>query len=298
MMKRLSTLVVLALLCQYLLFAGNGPGNGPGQQPVRGTYSGLPRLANDRADLPRLLAELKDIHANTYNWLIWTRATDWEDLQAFLPMARKAGITVWVTLVPHSESPPHAKYFSEPFRLDFERWAKELAALSLKEPALTTWSIDDFVHNLQAFTPEYVGRFIAAARAINPKLAFIPCCYYRQINAAFSSAYAPFLSGVLFPYRAESVKASLADATQVKAEIDTIKQLFGASFPVVLDIYATAHSRLGASTPGYVKEVLKAGMRHADGVFIYCHQDPATQQEKYAVIREGFARGEKGKRIP
>lgn len=289
MMKHLSMIVVLALLCQCPLFAGNSPGAAPGQpSKIRGTYSGVPRLASQRADLPRLLRELKDIHANTYNWLIWQHATDWDDLQLFLPMAQKAGIRVWVTLVPHSESPPRAKHYSEPFRLDFERWAAELAKLGLKEPALIAWSIDDFAHNLNVFTPAYVGRFTSAAKAINPKLDFIPCCYYRQINAAFSSAYAQYFNGILFPYRAESVKANLTDAGQVKAEIDTIKQMFGASFPVILDIYATAHSRLGASTPAYVADVLKAGIKSADGVFIYCHQNPVTEPEKYKVIRRGF----------
>jgi hypothetical protein len=285
MMKRLLILLLLLLMCRYPLLAGNGTGQ---PQKIRGTYSGIPQLASGRADLPRLLAELKDLHANTYNWLIWRQATDWDDLQAFLPMARKAGIRVWVTLVPHSESPPHAKHYSEPFRLDFERWATELAKLSLKEPALVAWSIDDFVHNLKEFTPAYVGRFTAAAKAINPKLQFIPCCYYRQINAAFSATYQPYLNGILFPYRAESVKPNLTDAGQVKAEIDTIKQLFGPSFPVILDIYATAHSRLGASTPQYVADVLKAGIKHADGVFIYCHQNPVAQPQKYKVIRQGF----------
>ncbi|WP_123848541.1 hypothetical protein [Chitinophaga lutea] len=288
MLKHLSIMFVLALLCQYPLFAADGGGKKKAQ-PIRGTYAAAPRLANDRVDVQRLLTELKDVHANTYNWLIWTRATDWDDLQLFLPLARKAGIKVWVTLVPHSESPPRAKFFSEPYRLDFERWATALAELSLKEPALVAWSIDDFAHNLKAFTPEYVGKFIAASKKINPQLAFIPCCYYRQINATLASRYAPFFDGILFPYRAESVKADLSNSAQVKAEIDTIKQHFGRAFPVILDVYATAHSSLGASTPAYVEAVIKAGIKNADGVFIYCHQDPVAQQPKYQIIRQEFA---------
>ncbi len=56
---------------------------------ILGTYSGLPRLSNGRADLDRLIDQLKDLNANTYNWLIWQNENDWDDLKLFLPMALK-----------------------------------------------------------------------------------------------------------------------------------------------------------------------------------------------------------------
>ena len=69
-----------------------------------------------------------------------------------------------------------------------------------------------------------------------------------------------------------------------------LKALVGPDFPIVLDIYASAHSRLGATTPEYVEQAMLAGRRAADGVMIYCHQDPAKNPEKYQIIKRLFTR--------
>ena len=66
------------------------------------------------------------------------------------------------------------------------------------------------------------------------------------------------------------------------------EHLLGENFPVILDIYASAHSRLGATTPEYVDEAMRAGHRAADGVMIYCHQDPKTDTEKFQIIKRNF----------
>jgi len=251
-----------------------------------GTYANPPRFEDGRIDLKGLITELKNIHANTYNWLIRTNHDDLGTLKLFLPLARKSKLKVWATLVPPSEPPP-----SEPFKLDYERWATELAMLSLAEPNLIAWSIDDFVHNLKLFTPEYVEKFLADACAINPKLAFMPCCYLKQITPSFVANYGHLLDGILFPYRAESVGANLKDASLVENEITKLHEMFGPKFPIVLDIYASGHSHLGASTPEYVKEVLDAGLKTADGVLIFRHQDPVKSSAKYQIIKKGFRKG-------
>jgi hypothetical protein len=252
-----------------------------------GTYGANLRAPDGHVDAQRLLADLDELHANTYNWLIAGAATDWDDLKAFLPLARQHGIRVWVTLLPPSESPPKAKHFSEPFRLDFEKWAAELAALSAREPALVAWSVDDFAYNLKVFTPDYMRAIIAAQRAKNSNFAFVPCVYYKQANPVFAKRYGEFFDGILFPYRSESTKAGFADATQVAPEVKTLKERFGANFPVIVDIYATRHSKLGASTPEYVEQVMKHAQPVADGVHIYRHQnknDP-KERDKYEVIQ-------------
>ena len=130
-----------------------------------GTYAGELRTADGRMDCDRLIAELGDLHANTYNWLISRANTDWEDLHTFLPLAKEKGIRVWVTLLPPSESAPKTKHNSEPFRLDYEKWAAELADLSVHEPALVAWSIDDFAYNFKTFTPD------ANAKRLSPPSA-------------------------------------------------------------------------------------------------------------------------------
>lgn len=254
-----------------------------------GTYAFPPAFANGEVDDDRLIKELKDIHANTYHWLAWGKNSGLAAFKKFLPKARKANINVWLTLVPPSESPPYVKDYSEPYRLDYEKWAEELAALSLKEPNFVAWSIDDFVHNLSLFTPEYMDKIIGKVKSINPLLAFVPCAYYEQVTAQFANDYGKYMDGVLFPYRNESVVVNLDDPSYVKQEIADIRAFFRPGFLVFLDIYATGHSSIGETTTSYVKQALASGRNTADGVLIYCHQDPNRFPEKYRVIKEGFA---------
>jgi hypothetical protein len=252
-----------------------------------GTYAANLRTPDGHIDSQRLLADLAELRANTYNWLIAGAATDWDDLHTFLPLARKQGIRVWVTLLPPSESPPKSKHFSEPFRLEFEKWAGELAALSAREPALVAWSIDDFAYNLKVFTPERMRAILAAGREKNPKFAFVPCVYYRQATPSFEKRYREFLDGILFPYRSDSTKSGFVEATQVVTEIEAIKERFGHDFPVIVDIYASRHSTLGASTPDYVEQVMKLSQPVADGIHIYRHQNKSNpkEREKYGVVQ-------------
>lgn len=257
---------------------------------TRATYCRAPRQADYHVDVERLIAELVELRANTYSFCIHNYATDWDDLKLILPAANAKGIRVWGSVVPPSESPPRLKNYAEPFRLDYVRWAEEFAKLSLEHPNLVAWSIDDFTHNLKTYTPAYVKEMLDGARAINPRLAFAPCCYFPTINESFATNYVPLLDGILFPYRHESAGANLKDPGLVEAEIKRLKEICGEKFPIVLDIYATAHSRLGATTPEYVDEAMQAGHRAADGVMIYCHQDPRKPAEavKYALIQRNF----------
>jgi hypothetical protein len=255
---------------------------------TRATYCSAPRTADKRVDVDRLIAQLVELHANTYSFCIHGYATDWDDLKLILPRAREAHIRVWASLVPPSESPPRTKTFPEPYRLDYERWAVEFAKLSLQETNLVAWSIDDFTHNLGFYTTNYLTKVLAASRRINPKLAFVPCSYFPKVTPGFVKDYGPLIDGILFPYRHESAGANLKDPSLVEAEVKQIKAMVGPSFPVILDIYATAHSRLGATTPEYVEEAMVAGKRSADGVMIYCHQDPDKNREKYQIIKRQF----------
>jgi len=260
----------------------------PGEavRTILGTYANPPRFKDGKVDARRLISELKNLHANTYIWVIPpTHPEDWEALKTFLPLAQKAKLNVWVSLRPPSEPP-----VPSPYGHNYEKWAVELATLSLKEKCLVAWSIDDFSHNQKFFTLEYLGKVLAAARAINPKFEFVPCCYYKAITPEFANSYKPLLNGILFPYRAESTGANLKDPGQVENEIKKLRELFGPEFKIYLDIYATAHSKLGATTPEYVKEVLATGRKTADGVIIYKHQDPLISTDKYRIIKDGFRR--------
>jgi hypothetical protein len=80
----------------------------------------------------------------------------------------------------------------------------------------------------------------------------------------------------------------LKNPDNVDSEIKHIRELLGPKIPVVLDIYASAHSRLGATTPEYVEKSVSDGLKSADGVLIYTHQDPKTNPEKYQIIKRLF----------
>jgi hypothetical protein len=158
----------------------------------------------------------------------------------------------------------------------------------VQEPNLVAWSIDDFTHNLKVYTPAYVQQMMDNSHKINPRLAFTPCSYYPSITQQFVTNYVPLIDGILFPYRHESGGANLKDPSLVEPELKKLKGLVGPDFPIVLDIYATAHSRLGATTADYVEQAMVAGHHAADGVMIYCHQDPLKNAEKFQVVKRVF----------
>jgi hypothetical protein len=251
---------------------------------IFGTYDNEPRKADRHVDTDRLVAEIVKVKAQTYNFLIHHTSNDWDDLKIFLPTARKQNIKVWVTLVPPSEPPA-----SQPFGLDFQRWGIELAKLSLLETNLVAWSIDDFSYDAKVFTKEYIVKMVGDSRAINPRLAFVPCLYYGQMQkAGLVEKYRPVVDGILFPYRHEMIKANLSDWDTLEKEIRFFKTTFGSSVPVIVDVYATKHSRLNDSTPEYVRQVMMISRKSADGVLIFCHQYEDKNPEKYHVIKKLF----------
>jgi len=177
---------------------------------VLGDYDSELRLADGRADIGTMVARLKDLGVTSYYWLLWHASTDWEDLKLFLPKAAEAGIAVTAYLVPPSESPPHAKWYSEPFRLDYKRWGEEIARLSLEHSNLTSWVIDDFYANRELFAPAYVGEMQARAKKINPRLVFMPLMYYPEITAQFVADYGPAIDGVVAAYPKDREEISRA----------------------------------------------------------------------------------------
>lgn len=170
---------------------------------VLGDYDAELRVGK-HVDVELMAQRLAELGANTYMWLIWHSPNDWDDLHDFLPLARQAGITVWVYLVPHSETAlQNPKWpYSEPFRLDYVRWAEEIAKLSLKHDNLVGYVIDDFWSNVspQRFSPEYTRKMVQAGKAINPKLKFYPLMYYRQFGLPFVKKLVPIIDGAVAAY--------------------------------------------------------------------------------------------------
>ncbi len=170
---------------------------------VLGDYDAELR-SGEHVDVQQMVQRLTELHANTYMWLLWHSPNDWEDLHAFLPLAEKARIDVWVYLVPHSETAlqnPRWPY-SEPFKVDYIRWAKEVARLSLKNKNLVGYVIDDFWANVkpERFTHDYTARMVQAGKTINPQIKFYPLMYYSQFGMKFVETLLPLVDGVVAAY--------------------------------------------------------------------------------------------------
>ncbi len=197
--------------------------NWPGlSQPGLADYDSELRLPNGRVDIDRTLRRVKQLHVGTYYFLIDHAATDWDDLKLFLPKAAKAGLEVWVYILPPRESPPspYGATFSEPFRLNYPRWAEEIARLSLKHPNLTGWMIDDFYLDHKFFTPDYVRDFQAKAKAINPRLAFLPLMYPPEMTRESVEQYRHVVDGIVVAY------------LQDRGDIDRVWELLNDAAPV------------------------------------------------------------------
>lgn len=219
---------------------------------ILGDYNSEPRLADKHVDGDFLLARLKELSANTYLWLIWHQRTDWEDLQRFLPKAAEAGIDVWVYLVPPSEPPP-----SEPFGLDYPRWGEEIAKLSLKHANLKAWVIDDFHANTaKLFTPGYVRTMQARAKAVNPRLAFLPLMYYGEITRKFVDDFREVVDGVVAAYPQDRDEITVAWELLNDVRTANAGEL---SFP--WSTPSRAGDFIHAAQPAAVREAVRARVR-------------------------------------
>ena len=117
----------------------------------------------------------QDFGPNTYTWQI-SGSSSWQDLQNYLPKAKINGIPILISLLPPSECPPinpNGNY-SEPFRLDFITWAREIAKLSLRYSNLKGFTIEDLQVNLSQgyLTQSYIDKINVEVTSINPKLKF------------------------------------------------------------------------------------------------------------------------------
>jgi hypothetical protein len=187
------------LLLAFFFMGAAGFGQRP--PPHLADYAADLRLPNGRVDTDLMVRRLDDLHVTTSYWLIMSAATDWDDLKLFLPKAAKAHLQVWVYLVPPSESAPiEGTLYPEPFRLDYQRWAEEIAKLSLQHPNLTGWAIDDFYQNHALFTPAYVGEMRRRSRSVNPKLTFFSLMYFPEIDRKFVDDYRGVIDGVVVAY--------------------------------------------------------------------------------------------------
>src|ERR1035438_3033612 len=115
---------------------------------------------------------------------------DWTGIIDALSKAKMTGQSIWISLLPPSQTPPicPTNNYSEPYRLDFISWAKEIANLSLRYSNLTGYTIEDLQENLNLgyIRQTYIDSMIVTSKSINTRLQFIttlPNIYYIGKNA-------------------------------------------------------------------------------------------------------------------
>ena len=143
-----------------------------------------------------MVKRLKELGVNTYYWLVAPWST-WDDLKLFLPKAEKAGIDVWVYLVPPSRA--RRNLCNRSVSITW-RGGKESPASHLSTPNLTAWVIDDFYGNRSFFTPASMREIRARSKAINPRLAFLPLMYFPELQPKFLEDYRSVIDGAVVAY--------------------------------------------------------------------------------------------------
>jgi hypothetical protein len=259
-------------------------------------------------DSVKLVERLKAMNANTYLFGIWESPTDWDDLRnEFAPLARAAGIDIWVDLVPPSEcqadrpeGPYLEGYCSRPYKLDFIAWARAIADLSLQYPNVKAWQIDDFLvgENSRLFTTQYLGAMKAAQDQINPNLGFLTTMYLHDYTDANLVKLAPYIDGVLYPYL-----GAVSQTTDPRFVEQHLNQLLAKLNPRGLDLIPLFYTDrfLDAPlppSPEYVDEVLRRAAPYAadgriGGVVAYgapVHYDRRPTISSNNLARTGIGR--------
>ncbi|WP_408008548.1 hypothetical protein ACJROX_28540 [Pseudalkalibacillus sp. A8] len=264
-------------------------------------YAGTIRESEPRADgihhvdTPAMIEKLKELNVNTYYYLIWHEETDWDDLRfEFLPAAKEAGIDVVVYLVPPSESTGERK--SYPYTTDYIAWSEAIANLSLEYSNLIGWAIDDFNHNLNTYTPEYMAQMKETSEAINPELFFTPQMYTQSLSESFLETRGDYIDGVILAFRDGIYRNTQVYETAQQQIDDAYAMLNEYDLPLYWMIYASQLSRTPANPSAhYVREVVQIALENMqqgkiNGIITYVLKknfDPEPTDDK-AYNDEGY----------
>jgi len=255
-----------------------------------GDYDYEPRTADGRVDLPRLMEQIETAHMNMYDFLIWHAPTDWEDFQRFLPLAEEKGLRVWVTLCPPSEQGGQWPN-SEPYRLDFIRWADEIGKLASEHGNLVAMVIDDFwsAANHELYSPEYIAQVVKALRAQCPTVAFLPTIYWETVgDPEWIESYGQYIDGIVFPY------AELQTGDELEGQLKACREWLGPDKLILVNVYASGSSgpaEPGPRTEDYMRKTLTISRDLADGIRVYClPKDKLLEDHRYAVTAELYGK--------
>ena len=180
-------------------------------RPVRQV---MPGAQHSMPDIDATIDALVQAHVSSYAYLISPEGGGdpgisrraFEALPTFAAAAGKAGINVYVYLVPPSEASV-TEY--APFFWDYVAWAGAIGGVAEAHPAVKGIMIDDFGINTSrwsrhafSFTEPYVVQMMTAARSRAPWLAFIPVLYYHDVigERAIAAEYRSVMQAIVFPF--------------------------------------------------------------------------------------------------
>ncbi len=282
-----------ALLCSALWLSA-------AQRPVLADYASivteksLRRDGQKHLDTPAMLAVLKDLHVNTYIYLVHG-TLDWNDMKdEFLPAAEKAGLDVWLYFLPPSECP--IETCKLPWGHDYIRLQEESAKLSLLHKNLKGTAIDDFSDNVKLFTPEYTQKLRQAGRAVNPDFVFFPLLYTKSMNAAFLDSYAAAIDGVIWAYRDEPTINTHRDDS-LRAQLTASEALLRErNKSLILMVYCSPLGRLPLPPSArYVQEAVQMGVQDAKAGQLFGVVTYKLEKGRTAPARENFAHSGNGR---
>jgi hypothetical protein len=224
-----------------------------------------PIRTNGHVDVDKTIDRLTALHVNAHMFLV-SRQRDWDELPRFAAKAEQAGIRVWVFLHPPrwcwnaKGQMDRSCPLYEPYHGDYVKWAAAIARLSLQYPAVSAWSIDDFVGDGDILTPAYIGQARAASRAIRSTLEFYPVVYHQFVRS-FVPAYASVIDALIMPFRDGKYRNTLMRDSlgpQLRADTELLARY---RRKMVLMVYARGLSKTQVVPDvNYVRQVTMAGL--------------------------------------
>ncbi len=255
-------------------------------------YAGMRYGAKGEPNIREMISKLKDLGVNCYAYLIDNHSE--EDIAAlphFCDLASRAGLEVWVVLVPPTEEPrlPHGRQDGiryPPYGLNYVEWAREISTISKSHSNLTLLMIDDFLYNLDCFTPKYMARIHNVLKQANRRLLLGLTIYADQLAGLKKiDSYKPYIDAVEWGYQHNSrVSPDYGiSAKSLPAEIYEYRNIFPHRL-LIPCIYFTPHSSWSRkATVSYLKDAMTSAYEDAGVAFVF--RTPKRGTVNYEVVK-------------
>lgn len=254
----------------------------PFYRGIVSAYSGMIYRQDSTPDIEAALSMILDLNVNCYTYLIHRYSEkELKALGEFCRRMREHDIEVWAYLVPPSEAVPGYP----PFGLDYLKWAEEVAKISVEQPNLTLWMIDDFDGNLSFFTIDYTRQIYEKTKEINPNLLFGVCVYHESLDKFSRAGYLNYVDALLWGYQHSSFLYPECGIypTTLPLEINDYLKTGKIAIPC---IYFTPHSSWPLNRPSkeYLKKAMEIAYEQAGICWVFTTPMPGTFQ--YDVVKE------------